>query len=267
MRPTKRCTPYSDSVQWLGVLACKEATMKISVVIPAYNEADRIVRTLRQTLDYLEKQTSRSEIVVVSDGSTDNTQAVVEGFQSTDHVSVRVLSYSPNRGKGYAVRYGMLRARGDQVLFMDADYSVPIEEIEKGRALLAQGYDIAIASRALAGSVIETHQNLMREISARIYTLVQTLYLGIRYKDTQCGFKLFRQQVVQRLFEHQKLDSVIFDPEILWLAHRQGYRVAEFPVNWQHVGDSRIQYDSLRKSLFVFQELFRIRKLHAKKMR
>jgi len=241
--------------------------MKISVVIPAYNEADRIVRTLHQTLRYLEKQADPSEIIVVSDGSTDNTQAVVESFPRADHVTLRVLAYSPNRGKGYAVRYGMLRARGDQVLFMDADYSVPIEEVEKGLELLAQGYDIAIASRALSDSVIEAHQNLMREISARVYTLIQTLYLGIHYKDTQCGFKLFSQQVVKRLFEDQKLDSVIFDPEILWLAHRQGYRVAEFPVNWHHVGDSRIQYDSLRKSLFVFQELFRIRKLHAKKQR
>jgi len=239
--------------------------MKISVVIPAYNEADRIVHTLRQTLTYLGKQTYPSEILVVSDGSTDNTQTVVEAFQSSGHVNLRVLAYSPNRGKGYAVRYGMLRARGEQVLFMDADYSVPIEEIEKGLALLTQGYDIAIASRALSGSVIEAHQNLMRELSARIYTLVQTLYLGIRYKDTQCGFKLFNQQVVKRLFESQKLDSVIFDPEILWLAHRQGYRVAEFPVQWHHVGDSRIQYDSLRKSLFVFEELFRIRGLHSKK--
>ena len=241
--------------------------MKISVVIPAYNEADRIVRTLHRTLGYLEQQSYPSEILVVSDGSTDNTQAVVEGFQGDGHVTLRALAYSPNRGKGYAVRYGMLRAQGDQVLFMDADYSVPIEEIEKGLDLLDQGYDIAIASRALSGSVIEAHQNLMREISARVYTLVQTLYLGIHYKDTQCGFKLFRQPVVKRLFEHQKLDSVIFDPEILWLAHRYGYRVAEFPVNWHHVGDSRIQYDSLRKSLFVFQELFRIRKLHAKKSR
>jgi hypothetical protein len=158
----------------------------------------------------------------------------------------------------------MLEAAGEQVMFMDADYSVEIQEIEKGLTLLDQGYDLAIASRTLAGSVIEAHQNLAREISARTYTLIQTLYLGLRYKDTQCGFKLFRKQAAQDLFARQKLDSVIFDPEILWLARRHGYRIAEFPVKWRHVGDSRIQYDNLRKSLFVFQELFRIRRLHSR---
>ena len=238
--------------------------MKLSVVIPAYNEADRIVHTLRQTLDYLAVRPYSSEIVVVSDGSTDQTQTVAEAFQGGGRVALRALAYSPNRGKGYAVRYGMLRAQGERVLFMDADYSVPIIAVEKGLALLAQGYDIAIASRALPDSVIEARQNTMRELSARIYTLIQTLYLGIRYKDTQCGFKIFRREVVRKLFGHQKLNSVIFDPEILWLARRFGYRVAEFPVHWRHVGDSRIQYDNLRKSLFVFQELFRIRRLHAK---
>ena len=236
--------------------------LSLSIVIPAYNEEDRIVHTIRQTLAYCSQQQFKTEIVVVSDGSTDRTEAVVQQFTPGPRVRLQVLSYHPNRGKGYAVRYGMLRAVGEQIMFMDADYSVEIEEIAKGLALLAQGYDIAIASRALAGSVIEAHQNLMREISARTYTLIQMLYLGLRFKDTQCGFKLFRKAAAQDLFARQKLDSVIFDPEILWLAQRHGYRIAEFPVKWRHVGDSRIQYDNLRKSLFVFQELFRIRRLH-----
>ena len=236
----------------------------LSIIIPAYNEADRIVHTIEQTLAYFAQRNLKTEIVVVSDGSTDQTQTVVEQFSPGPNVSLRVLAYHPNRGKGYAVRYGMLRAVGEQIMFMDADYSVEIQEIEKGLTLLDQGYDVAIASRALADSVIEAHQNLVREISARTYTLIQTLYLGLRYKDTQCGFKLFRKQAAQDLFARQKLDSVIFDPEILWLARRQGYRIAEFPVKWRHVGDSRIQYDNLRKSLFVFQELFRIRRLHSR---
>ena len=112
--------------------------------------------------------------------------------------------------------------------------------------------------------MIEAHQNLVREFSARTYTLIQRLYLGLRYKDTQCGFKLFRRPAARDLFARQKLDSVIFDPEILWLALRHGYRIAEFPVKWRHVEDSRIQYDNWRKSLFVFQELFRIRRLHSR---
>ncbi len=236
--------------------------MKLSVVIPAYNEADRIVRTLQHTLSYLSIQQFESEVLVVSDGSTDNTVSVVEGFETTEKVTVRALEYHPNRGKGYAVRYGMLRAAGETVLFMDADYSVPIEAVAKGLHLLNSGYDIAIASRALAGSVVDHHQNYFRELSARVYTLIQNRYLGISYWDTQCGFKLFSRRSSQTLFAMQKLNSVIFDPEILWLAQCHHFKVAEFPVTWRHVEDSRIQYDSIKKSLFVFQELFRIKKLH-----
>jgi len=236
--------------------------MRLSIVIPAYNEEDRIVKTLESTLSYLGRQAYQSEILVVSDGSTDRTGAVVKTFQSGHAIAVRFLEYHPNQGKGYAVRYGMLRGAGEVVMFMDADYSVPMAEVEKGLRLIEDGYDIAIASRAVSGSVVTDHQNFFRELSGKFYTLIQSLYLGIRYRDTQCGFKLFKRGVAKDLFQQQKLNSVIFDPEILWLAKQQGCRVAEFPVNWRHVGDSRIQYDNIGKSLFVFQELFRIRKVH-----
>jgi dolichyl-phosphate beta-glucosyltransferase len=237
--------------------------MKLSITIPAYNEEDRIVRTLERTLDYLNQQSYASEVIVVSDGSTDRTKAVVEtGFSSGERVALRVIEYHPNRGKGYAVREGMLKGSGDIVMFMDADYSVPIETAERGLRLLASGSDVAIASRTLSGSIIHQHQNLFREFSARIYTWIQNRYLGIHYGDTQCGFKLFTRDAAHTLFERQKLSSVIFDPEILWLARQDGFRVSEFPVEWTHGEDSRIQYDNLGKSLFVFKELFRIRKLH-----
>ncbi|MBU2490830.1 MAG: glycosyltransferase family 2 protein [Proteobacteria bacterium] len=234
----------------------------LSVVIPAYNEEDRIVPTLTATLDYLAGRRASAEVVVVSDGSTDHTADVVRAFAPPENVSLRMLEYKPNRGKGYAVAYGMTRAKGGRVLFMDADYSVPIEELEKAEALMDQGADVAIASRALAESQVEAYQNLPRRMSARIYTLVQNTWLGFSYPDTQCGFKMFTQNAAADLFSRQKLTSVIFDAEILWLAKRQGFRVAQFPVKWTHVEDSRIQYDSLRKSLFVFQELFRIKGLH-----
>jgi hypothetical protein len=110
--------------------------------------------------------------------------------------------------------------------------------------------------------MVADHQNFFRELSAKFYTLIQMVYLGIFYKDTQCVFKIFTRDAARRLFRLQKLHSVIFDPEILWLAKKAGLKVAEFPVMWRHVGNSRIQYDSLKKSIFVFQELFRIRKLH-----
>jgi dolichyl-phosphate beta-glucosyltransferase len=235
--------------------------MKLSIIIPAYNEADRIIHTLNASLSFLNKQNFNSEIIVVSDGSTDHTRSVVEGFDVGGKTDLRVIEYHPNRGKGYAVRTGMLAGKGEMILFMDADYAVPIEEITKGIDLIESGFDVAMGSRAVSGAVVSDHQNFFRELSARLYTLVQMAYLGIFYKDTQCGFKIFTHAAAQRLFSLQKLHSVIFDPEILWLAKKAGLRVAEFPVNWRHVGNSRIQYDSLKKSLFVFQELFRIRKL------
>jgi dolichyl-phosphate beta-glucosyltransferase len=239
--------------------------MKLSVIIPAYNEEDRIIHTINETLSYLNRQNYKSEVIVVSDGSTDRTKAVVEErFAPLEKVALKAIEYHPNRGKGYAVAFGMLKGSGDAVMFMDADYSVPITFAETGLDLLEKGYDIAIASRVLVESVISHHQNIFREYSAKIYTWIQNHYLGIGYGDTQCGFKLFTRAAAHDLFSRQKLASVIFDPEILWLAQKRGYRVGEFPVNWTHVENSRIQYDSLRKSVFVFKELFRIKSLHRK---
>jgi glycosyltransferase involved in cell wall biosynthesis len=237
---------------------------KLSIIIAAYNEEDRIVETLEKTLDYLRNRHFDSEVIVVSDGSEDRTKDVVRGFEGNKKVLVQALEYHPNRGKGFAVRYGILRAHGDLLLFMDADYSVPIEEVEKGILLIKDGYDIAIGSRAISGSTIVRHQSLLREWSAKFFTFVQNSYLGINYKDTQCGFKIFKNPVAKELFGRQKLHSVIFDAEILWLAKRQGFKVAEFPVKWTHAPDSRIRYDKLRKSIFVFQELSKIRRIHGK---
>lgn len=234
----------------------------LSVVIPAYNEHDRIVPTLKNTITYLEKQRYASEIIVVSDGSRDKTARVAEEFDAQTGIDVRVLEYHPNRGKGYAVRYGMLRCKGRIAMFMDADYAVPMAYCQKGMELIAAGNDVAIASRAISGANIQAQQNVFRKLSAKIYTLIQNLYLGISYPDTQCGFKFFSQEAVRILFGQQKLDSVIFDPEILWLAKKNGHKVAQFPVAWRHVADSRIQYDSIRKSLFVFQEMLRIPRIH-----
>lgn len=237
--------------------------MKLSIIIPAYNEEDRIVRTMAETVSYLSRQDYTSEIIVVSDGSTDRTRRVVEEWPDPgESVTLKVIEYHPNRGKGYAVRLGMLEGSGETVMFMDADYSVPVEAVECGYELIENGHDIAIASRTVSGAIVAQHQNIFRELSAKIYTWIQNRYLGIRYGDTQCGFKIFTRAAAQRLFGKQKLESVIFDPEILWLAAGEGFRVAEFPVEWTHVEGSRIQYDSLKKSLFVFRELFRIKKLH-----
>ena len=237
--------------------------MRLSVIIPAYNEEDRIVRTIENTITYLKTKDFESEIIVVSDGSTDNTKTVVEaGFQSQGNVSLEVLAYHPNRGKGFAVRYGMLRGKGDILLFMDADYSVPIQWVERGIALLDGGADIAIGSRSLSDSEVTALQNVLRELSAKIYTTIQNRYLGISFKDTQCGFKLFKSASAKILFRAQRLHSVIFDPEILFLAKHYHMTVVDFPVQWHHVENSRIVYDNPWKMLFIFHELFRIRQYH-----
>lgn len=243
-------------------MTVEKSELELTIVIPAYNEQDRIKPTLKHTMAYLENQPFASQVIVVSDGSRDNTAQVASAFGQVDNVQLDVLEYHPNRGKGYAVKYGMQRASGKVVMFMDADYAVPISECRKGLSLINQGYDIAIASRAIAGARIDLRQNFLRQLSARIYTFIQNLYLGIHYPDTQCGFKLFTREAAHRLFAMQKLYSVIFDPEILWLARKNDYTVAQFPVQWTHVGDSRIQYDSIGKSLFVFQELLRIKQVH-----
>ena len=236
--------------------------MRLSIVIPAFNEEGRIIRTLEKTVSYLEKQGYESEVIVVSDGSTDGTMRAVLKMIGDSSVRVRVFEYHPNRGKGYAVRFGMLQGTGSIIMFMDADYAVPISDLERGIRIIESGCDLAIGSRAVDGSRVTARQNIFRELSARFYTLVQNSYLGISYPDTQCGFKLFRRQAARELFGRQRLESVIFDPEILWLARKLGFRAAEFPVHWQHVANSRIQYDTIGKSIFVFRELFRIKRLH-----
>lgn len=234
----------------------------LSIIIPAYNEQDRIIKTLTHTIKFLQQQSFQSQILVVSDGSSDNTEEVVSRFAPGDPVDVQVLAYSPNRGKGYAVKYGMQHGQGQVMMFMDADYAVPIEYCRDGLSLIHKGYDIAIASRAIEGAQIKAQQNIMRSASSKIYTFIQNHYLGLRYPDTQCGFKFFSKKAAKDLFARQKLTSVIFDPEILWIAKKRGYTVAQFPVQWSHIADSRIQYDSLQKTLFVFQELFRIKRIH-----
>lgn len=236
--------------------------MYLSIIIPAYNEEKRIIPAIENTLEYLKKYDFQSEILVVSDGSVDKTKEVVEGFESTEKTRVKFLEYFPNRGKGYAVKYGMQKGAGDYILFMDADYSVPIEYFEAGMKLIDSGFDIAIASRAHEESDVANHQKFFRELSGKIYTLIQNLYLGLRFKDTQCGFKLFTKKAAHELFAKQKLNSVIFDPEVLWLGKKNGYKICDFPVKWEHQEDSRIVYDSIGKSLSVFKELFRIRMIH-----
>jgi glycosyltransferase involved in cell wall biosynthesis len=213
----------------------------LSIVIPAYNEENRIGRTLTETFDYLDRQNYSSEVIVVNDGSTDHTVEAVRNFESRAGRRLRLVENPGNRGKGYSVRNGMLQADGEIALFFDADLSTPTSEIVKVVGPIAAGrYDVVIGSRAIDRSLIGTHQSFFRETVGRTGNLIQFAFTGLRFKDTQCGFKAFRRDAAQSVFRLQRVDGFGFDPEILFIAKKQGWRLLETPVLWNHVEGSKL---------------------------
>jgi glycosyltransferase involved in cell wall biosynthesis len=204
-----------------------------SIVIPAYNESARLSATLEKVLDYVHSQGWDAEIIVVNDGSRDNTADIVRSFAEKDP-AVLLVENPGNRGKGYSVRNGMLHARGRIVLFSDADLSSPIEEAPKLFAALENGADIAIGSRWLRAETQTRRQPLHRQLFGRIFNLAMRLTLGLHFADTQCGFKAFKQSAVQAIFPLQKIERWGFDPEILFLARKFKFKVQEVPVAWAH---------------------------------
>src|SRR5882672_1094568 len=186
-------------------------SVKVSLVIPAFNEADRIQDSLRRIAEYLKNVRFDTEILVVDDGSTDETSAIVERL---DYSGLRLIRNGRNRGKGYSVRNGVLSATGDYVLFSDADLSTPIEELDK--LLLAaedENADVVVGSRGVDSSYIEKHQSSVREGGGRLFNVMVRMLLGLKIQDTQCGFKLFRREKVQSAFRKQTTDGFGFDPE------------------------------------------------------
>lgn len=213
----------------------------LSIVIPAYNEENRIGWTLTETFDYLGKQDYSSEVIVVNDGSTDRTSETVRDFESRATGELRLIENPGNRGKGYSVRNGMLQAAGEIALFFDADLATPTSEIVKVVGPIAEGrYDVVFGSRAIDRSLIGTRQSRAREIIGRAGNLVQFAFTGLRFKDTQCGFKAFRREAAQSVFKLQRIDGFGFDPEILFIAQKQGWRLLETPVRWNHVEGSKL---------------------------
>jgi dolichyl-phosphate beta-glucosyltransferase len=230
--------------------------MYLSVVIPAYNEELRLDKTLRGIHTYLQRQPYAAEIIVVDDGSQDRTVSIVRAYDGWSP-PVSVLHNGRNRGKGFSVRRGFLHARGDYLLFSDADLSTPIEEVEKLFAALREPCDIAIGSRALLGSRVEVHQPWYREHMGQLFNaFVRALAVpGIR--DTQCGFKCFRREAALAICRRMAVERFGFDVEMLYLARRLGYRVREVPVVWRNSPQTRVRVG--RDSVSMLGDLLRIR--------
>jgi glycosyltransferase involved in cell wall biosynthesis len=227
-----------------------------SIVIPAYNESARLRPTLDTLLQYVHDQKWDVEILVVNDGSSDDTAQVIREYGKV-HPEILLLENPGNRGKGFSVRNGMLHARGNICLFTDADLSSPIEEAEKLLAAINAGADVAIGSRWLKAELQTERQPLYRQAFGRIFNMVLRIVLGMRFVDTQCGFKAFRRDAVQRIFPLQKIERWGFDPEILYLARRAGLKVAEVPVVWAHSEGTRLS--PVKDGIRMFGEVLRIR--------
>jgi glycosyltransferase involved in cell wall biosynthesis len=227
----------------------------LSIVVPAFNEASRIGDSIGRIDAFMRQSPLSFELIVVDDGSIDNTAEVVRRAQAK---GLRLVRNETNHGKGYTVRQGVLAATGKYVLFTDADLSAPIEEVNKLLDVATkEGADVVIGSRAVDRKYIEKHQSSLREFGGIVFNLMVRLFLGLRLHDTQCGFKLFDRQRSRRSFEKLTTFGFGFDPELLFLAKRDGLSIREVPVRWSHMEGSKINF--FRDSIRMFSDLVRIR--------
>ncbi|OIO45721.1 MAG: hypothetical protein AUJ24_00035 [Parcubacteria group bacterium CG1_02_36_42] len=238
--------------------------MHLSVIVPAYNEEKRLPITLREFSDYLRKQNFESEIVVVSDGSKDKTVEVAKSLISEIKNS-RVIEFKENRGKGFGVKEGMMGALGDFRLFTDADNSTPISQIEKmwpwfpasAKGYGGKGYDIVIGSRDLKGAILDPPQPPFRRFTGEIFKYLRKIVVGLwEIEDSQCGFKCFTKRAAEDIFPKCKINRFAFDPEILLVAKKSGYKIKEIPIYWKNDLQSRVKLKSMVKMLL---DLFKIR--------
>jgi glycosyltransferase involved in cell wall biosynthesis len=228
---------------------------ELSIVIPSFNEELRLPASLERIASYIRAQRPNSEVLVVDDGSTDRTAAVVESWR--DRIpQLRVIPNGKNRGKGFSVQHGSLEARGNVVLFTDADLSAPIEETEKLLAALSS-YDVAIGSRAVDRNLIEVHESVFREFAGIIFNNIVRTILRLPFVDTQCGFKAFRRERCRIIFEQQTIERFGFDPELLYLARHHGLSIKEVPVRWAHSPATKVSM--MRDSVQMFMDVFVIR--------
>lgn len=235
-------------------------SVHLSVVIPAFNEEDRIGATLNSICDYLGKQPYTSEVIVVDDGSRDRTaERAAESLRGME--SRAILRLPRNMGKGAAVKEGVMKAAGKFILFSDADLSTPIEELDKFWPWMDQGFDVVIGSRALAGADIQVRQSFFRELMGKTFNVFVRRLLMKGIPDTQCGFKLFRGDAAKSIFSRVAIDGFSFDVEALYLCRRD-HRIRQVPVIWRNSPQSKVRI--VRSSLGMLWDLLRIRRLHHK---
>ena len=232
-------------------------SIAVSVIVPAYDEASRIERMLGEAVSYFRARGRSVEILVVDDGSQDDTSAVVRGV-ARSAPEVRLIRLAQNHGKGYAVRTGMVNASGARVLFADADGATPMAEIERLDQALDQGADVAVGSRAFVHAGVQVKRKWYRHVMGRTFHGMVALLSVRGVRDTQCGFKLFRRDVAVDLFSVSRIDGYGFDLEILYVAKRRGYRIAEIPVNWNDQAGSKVRV--LRDGLRMWLDLLAVRR-------
>ena len=233
--------------------------MHLSVIIPSYNGEKRLEATLPAVFDYLSRQSYEWEVIIVSDGSKDKTAEVAQAFAAA-HAGFSVIARAENRGKGYTVREGMLKARGDFRLFADDDNSTSIEQIEKFWPYFSEGYDIIIGSIEVPGAVIYEHAQWYRRLLGKYSKYIIRIIAGLwSIHDSQRGFKLFTAKAAEDIFSRAKIDRFGFDIEVLALAKKSGYKIKELPVVWSNPGGSSVRFFGSNGYLAVLRDLFKIR--------
>jgi len=229
----------------------------LSVIIPAYNEEKRLSGTLREINDYLRKQSYVSEIIVVSDGSTDRTVEVIKNL-TPEITNLKILEFKERQGKGFGVKQGILEAKGEYQIFTDADNSTSMDQLEKMWPEFETGYDVVIGSRDIKGAVLSVPQPWLRKvILGGGFKLVRKIIIGLwKIRDTQCGFKGFKKKAGQDIFSRVTIRQFGFDPEVLIIARKLGYKIKEIPITWVNDPDSKVKFKSMIKMLF---EILKIR--------
>ena len=226
----------------------------LSIIIPAHNEEQRLPGSLGKIVAFLEEQRYKAEVIVVENASQDNTAGVVEEFMARHPFISMIREERP--GKGRAVKLGMMGARGEYLFICDADLSMPIEEVAKFLPPALEGYDLAIASREVEGAR-RYGEPAYRHLMGRVFNILVRLLAVPGFQDTQCGFKCFRREVAHDIFPSQTIDGWGFDVEVLFIAHKRGYRIVEVPINWYYMSSSRIS--PIKDTLNMFRELLKVR--------